>query len=533
MAFLAAMFLVALWTVVAPGKAANHHHDSSLSWILLASVFQLIMVVPHELGHALAARWLGYRDIRILIGSGRAVWQFNWLGFQWLLNRVPFGGLTLANPSATGTTRWKQLCFVAAGPAVSLAAVLLWLGWVGDDWRTNLWTIPGAFVGANLFILVENLIPREVHTGYGIMANDGLLIWRILFQWGKPPVIRNNGPGKHMVFLSHVFRWGIVVLLFAAFLAFGIVIVLVLGSHDAALSWTNRLLMGGVFLVLAIASGKLGWGLAREPIQSEPVPKPTRVEERLPAELAARSIWRKTESHPKQIALFKICHSGDLRRMEAAVETALRNYPGDPMLRLQLALVHLQTGQSVLAEQGFASLLAGVNDLSPLARCTLLCMHLQSVMALNDLARVEQLGMTYLQTLSGVVQKTRLLDWLATGFLSREPSANLPQAEVWARQALALDPSALTLKGTLGSVLVEQGKFAEGEPYLRECFERSPALNDQGIAAFYLACVEANQGNLPQARALARQATVLHRQPWLVQKATRKLAEWESPGARI
>src|SRR5256885_1100857 len=62
------------------------------TWLIL---LQWLMVVPHELGHALMARALGDKQIRIIVGFGRPVFSVNFLGFPWLLNLIPFGGAML------------------------------------------------------------------------------------------------------------------------------------------------------------------------------------------------------------------------------------------------------------------------------------------------------------------------------------------------------------------------------------------------------------------------------------------------------
>src|SRR5690349_20976886 len=44
---------------------------------------QWLVVIPHELGHAYSGRFAGFSNIRILIGSGKAWLNFDWLGFSW------------------------------------------------------------------------------------------------------------------------------------------------------------------------------------------------------------------------------------------------------------------------------------------------------------------------------------------------------------------------------------------------------------------------------------------------------------------
>src|SRR5260370_5838812 len=86
--------------------------DSSNLWLIFLFLIQWIMIVPHELGHALAARVFGPTHIRILVGFGKPMFTFDFLGFSWLFNPLPFVGLTLSKIPARAA-RWKYLAFFA------------------------------------------------------------------------------------------------------------------------------------------------------------------------------------------------------------------------------------------------------------------------------------------------------------------------------------------------------------------------------------------------------------------------------------
>src|SRR5690348_13678552 len=86
-------------------------------WFAFLCLIQWLMILPHELGHASLARYFGYKQIRILVGSGRQLFSAKFLGFPWLFNLVPIGGLTVFHPHSRAT-RWKHLLVVAAGPTV-------------------------------------------------------------------------------------------------------------------------------------------------------------------------------------------------------------------------------------------------------------------------------------------------------------------------------------------------------------------------------------------------------------------------------
>src|ERR1043166_7870357 len=88
--------------------------DAPLLWFALLSIFQWLMILPDELGHAAAARLLGFTQIRILIGSGRPMITVRLLGIPIMVNVIPFGGITLFKDEGK-YERWKRFCTVAAG----------------------------------------------------------------------------------------------------------------------------------------------------------------------------------------------------------------------------------------------------------------------------------------------------------------------------------------------------------------------------------------------------------------------------------
>src|SRR3954467_10605797 len=88
---------------------------------------------------------------------------------------------------------------------------------------------------------------------------------------------------------------------------------------------------------------------------------------------------------------------------------------------------------------------------------------------------------------------------------------------------LDIAPGTLTLKGTLGSILVEQGNYAEGEPLLRDCLDRSLASHDRAIASFYLGLLQLRKGNAEQGKRLMKRGMNMHPEPWLITKGNKLL----------
>jgi len=112
---------------------------------LLAFVVTLgVLVVFHELGHYLVARWTGVKVLRFSVGFGRIVWsrRFGRDGTEWALSVIPLGGYVkmvderegavLPSDLARAFNRqsvWRRIAIVAAGPVANLLlAVLLFAG---------------------------------------------------------------------------------------------------------------------------------------------------------------------------------------------------------------------------------------------------------------------------------------------------------------------------------------------------------------------------------------------------------------------
>ena len=168
-------------------------------WLVNFSFFYVclaICIVPHEFGHFLAARWLGLRVFRVVIGRGRTLLKGRILEADVDLKLYPFSGAVLAAHRELRGYRWKQFLFVMAGPAANFALMLGALA----AWRIQQphfpprrWWPNDGFAGwlvfayANAFLLL-NLWPRMVRTDIGMVASDGLSLFRALF--GKASSLR-------------------------------------------------------------------------------------------------------------------------------------------------------------------------------------------------------------------------------------------------------------------------------------------------------------------------------------------------------
>ncbi len=118
--------------------------------ILAFLVALAVLIVVHELGHYLVARWCNVKVLRFSVGMGRVVWsrRFGPDQTEWAVSALPFGGYVKmldAREQELGTlspeelkrefTRqsvWKRIAIVAAGPLANfLLAIAVFAGLYG------------------------------------------------------------------------------------------------------------------------------------------------------------------------------------------------------------------------------------------------------------------------------------------------------------------------------------------------------------------------------------------------------------------
>ncbi len=483
-----------------------------------------LMIVPHELGHAWAARLLGFRDIRVVVGAGRPLFACEFFGVPWLFRLVPRGGVTLVNwpPTMSGLRR-KQLALTAAGPAVN--AVIAGAIWTSLD-RGALFdgvkTIPELVLWANLLVLAAALYPRPIRTPYGLHDSDGLTIWNTLFLWNRPPRDAPPQVSRRTVLLHRVLVCALAAVMAFATLVFGYLAYHVLSLARGAPDLEGWLIVA-TLLPLMLAAVWMTVRIARHP---PPTAKPA---PRVPVPLRALEEWRARSTWAAD-ALEADAFVTHLRRdgVEAALATldaALVRHPGDPMaLRFRGELLS-RLERFAEAEQVWDELLALAADPTSASHGQASAWKLRCILERDDGERAEPQFRSLLDAERSVADTAELVDEVVCTMLFRDPPRHLERIEGWTRRMLERAPGALTLAGTLGGILAEQGKIDEAEPLLRECRERSTALHDQGFASLYLGIVAMRRGELKLAKYLLKHATILHAHPWIVERAGRMLRE--------
>lgn len=152
-----------------------------------------LLVVPHELAHALTAKAVGYRVWWVQFGSGRPLIEWNLGGTRYSIRMVPLGGASQDLPGEGAWSRWRTALVILAGPMahVVLAAAALALSPLSlrQILPNSLhFTEPQAevtFVYANAWLFLTTLLTRR-RPGAG-WPSDGQQFFRLLYQPGPAP----------------------------------------------------------------------------------------------------------------------------------------------------------------------------------------------------------------------------------------------------------------------------------------------------------------------------------------------------------
>lgn len=110
-----------------------------------------VLIIVHEYGHYLVARWVGVKVLRFSVGFGRALWssKFGIDGTEWSIGVFPLGGYVKMLDEREGDVApdqlhrsfnrqsvWRRMAIVVAGPAANmlLAVFIYWgLFWHGTQ----------------------------------------------------------------------------------------------------------------------------------------------------------------------------------------------------------------------------------------------------------------------------------------------------------------------------------------------------------------------------------------------------------------
>jgi tetratricopeptide (TPR) repeat protein len=498
--------------------------------LFLVQLFLVGATVPHELAHALAARWCGWRVGRIIIGFGPPVWAGRCLGFEVELRRIPYSGCTESHAPKGRSQLWRHVFVFAAGPLLTIALAGFGRMAAGGTAESVTWTTYVSpwwlFYLANATIAVQHLFPYVGSTPFGRMPSDGLALWQALVQRRVPGVASEKAaaPVPEINFARQfarrfsvaVFGTGAAVCLTCAVFVGRAAI----GSSAAVPLW----MAAGLFAALG---GTFAWGavwVQRKPWQSSAgpgLPKLIRHSEvtlAFRAEINARSFWPPDLDYDQVLAFVREAQqSGDLTSAAVFLDDAIRWAPDNVALLGWRGMVLAELGQHEEARAQFAAVLESA-DLGLSIRVTFLAEQIKAWLRLGQRQRAWMLCGSYLDEPSLLPEKLYLLDTLAALAVQEARSELLPDADHWSAQALSMQPENLSLKATRGAVLAERTRWDEALPLLTEVLHRSEIQEDQGLAAFFLALAAEQRGDVKAAGRFARQARLMKPPRWIAQR---------------
>jgi Zn-dependent protease len=142
--------------------------------VIAAFVMQPLIVVLHELGHFVTARFLGLQASLITLGAGDKLWSGRILGVPLRVHGWPLLGMTYLGSTSLRWLRLRVWLTVLMGPATNLLLIAAAAG---------LWTSLVRLLGTDIMILwilyngilvVGNLVPRSTSIAGQRHRTDGM-----------------------------------------------------------------------------------------------------------------------------------------------------------------------------------------------------------------------------------------------------------------------------------------------------------------------------------------------------------------------
>jgi Tfp pilus assembly protein PilF len=145
-----------------------------------------LTILPHELGHALAALAVGMRLFTVTVGTdGRILCVRQVLGYDFVFHRILWGGHVLYTPKNLRLARLRNSVGIVGGPLAHGLLIGIALGLLEDCSGEDAWyCVLGGFVWGNILQLAISLFPRKVWIGDQHTPNDGLLLLTAPFMSG-------------------------------------------------------------------------------------------------------------------------------------------------------------------------------------------------------------------------------------------------------------------------------------------------------------------------------------------------------------
>lgn len=147
--------------------------------IPLMVLFWIPLLVLHEAGHAMAARALGWRVERIVLGFGAPWRKLRVAGIDVELRRLPLEGFVETVPNDGIARPLPHAAIYFAGPGIELGLAVALLLAFGPERMLALGDEPSLLAWQSLALAaalggVLNLIPHSTFEGEHEVPNDGL-----------------------------------------------------------------------------------------------------------------------------------------------------------------------------------------------------------------------------------------------------------------------------------------------------------------------------------------------------------------------
>ena len=180
-------YLIACVTVLVGGLVwVMASPQNEFAWLIFQTglfwCFTTLVVVPHELGHVLAALMTKTKVFQVTIGLGNILYKHDFLGIEWKFCAIPICGFTIIGIGSRKFYRTRSLLTTLGGPLVNFllgVAALIILFRVSSPW---LLAVIRPFLAANIFVLLFGLVPRKVNIASGNTPSDGLLLLSVPFM---------------------------------------------------------------------------------------------------------------------------------------------------------------------------------------------------------------------------------------------------------------------------------------------------------------------------------------------------------------
>src|SRR5689334_11228233 len=113
--------------VHARNNSPSNQNQSHMSYLLIFCTVSLLIIL-HELGHFLAAKWTGIPIARFSVGLGPKVWGFKMGETEYWLSLIPCGGYVMPSLNEEAFDKiplQRRILFLLGGPMANILGAFL------------------------------------------------------------------------------------------------------------------------------------------------------------------------------------------------------------------------------------------------------------------------------------------------------------------------------------------------------------------------------------------------------------------------